>query len=311
VIFESEQVGEILKGRRTRTHRPVDASDPAYRVRVGRRGQSRSLSVPYQPKVGERIPVKTRPDASPSCHLTVVGFEQRRHGDLTVDDMRAAGYRTAAAYKKAWVRQHDRSWCGTAQVRVEVVAAAAHIDVDITPRHAHQLLQLDDEAAVTLLLGYPADMRAALLRELRGAAERDDDAQRVLPTLTPAMYVARFDKHWADKLIWVLWHELAKESAANLLAARPGSAHADYVSSSAQAMADEGEAVDRATIARLGEQAALRRKQGVVGDWLRMRRTLVEQINDLETSHELTEKQRKRLDRLRFQLESGDELFAA
>jgi len=314
VIFDSEQIGEILRGRRTQTRRPVDSSDPDYRVRAGRRGQSRSLKVPYRPRVGERIPVKTRPGAEPSCHLTVVAFDQQRHGDITRDDIRASGYRTAAAYKKAWVRQYDRAWCATAQQRVEVIAAAARIGVDITPRHAHKLLQFDDDAAITLLLGYPADMRAALLRDLRGASERDADAARVLSTLTPAMYVARFDKHWADKPVWVLQHEIARESAANLLAARPGSVQADYVSSPARAMGgsmDPGEAVDRDTIARLGEQAALRRSQGVVASWLKMRRTLMGQIHDLETSHELTERQRKRLARLRFQVESGDEAFAA
>lgn len=315
MILDSTQVGEIFRGRRTQTRRPVDSSESGYRVRTGRRGQSRSLHAPYQPRVGERFPVKTRPDAEPSCTLTVVAFDQQRHGDITADEIRRSGYSTVTSYKEAWVRQYDAGWIRAATAQIGVVVAVSGLGLNITPRSAARLAAVSETAADDLRTYYRRDMREALSRE-RGirVTERDPDAESVTPFLTPAMFVARFDRHHADKLVWVLHHKIATETPANLLAARPGSAQTDYVHSPAQAMGgdlDPGEAVDRATIARLGEQAELRQKQGVTADWLELRRDVEKRIRDLEASHDLAPKDVKLLNRLRYQLEKGDDRFAA
>jgi hypothetical protein len=317
MIVEKGQLGRILSGRRTQTRRPVDARDPYYRVRDGRRGQSRSLVKPYEPKVGDRI-LMERPDtggsdrmAVASVYVVVTAIRQQIHREITRAEIAVSGYETVAGYKAAWVREHDRDWVRRERPKQVIRAAADGLGIVLAEHLVRFYLgryKGDTDYVVEVITEGHKTGR------LTGATPRPVDAPRVSPTLTAAQLAARFDSRHADGLVWVIEHEVATLEPHRLLAARPGSSQTDYVSSPAQAMggdSDPGEAVDPETVAKLGQQAALRRQQGVTADWLALRTALEGKIGALEAQHDLTPKDVKYLKRLRYQLEGGDRRFAA
>lgn len=319
MIVERGHVGLIVSGRRTQTRKLVDQREPGYRVRTGRRGLSHSLQKPWVPKVGVRLPIQTAGEKA-ELYVVVTGVRTEPAGATTREDAQACGHGTLTAWKAAWVREHAKEWVARERDRQALRAAAADVGIDLGEAYVRRLVAEHGSYAAEVFRKVEREQAVASLHAMNAAGGRPDatvrdpEAPPILPTLTAAQLAARFDTHHADQPVWVIDHAVATDEPYNLLAARPGSAGEDYVRSPTAAMGgdlDPGEAVDGETIERLGQQAQLRQQQGVVADWLALRRTLEQQIRALETAHDLTPKQVQQLQRFRRQLEGGDKRFLA
>jgi hypothetical protein len=310
VIVERGHVGLIRSGRRTQTRKLVDGREPGYRVRRGRRGQSHSLSKPWVPKVGDRLPIQTVGEHA-ELYVVVTSVHTEPAGAITRETAQACGYMTVVGWKAAWVREHGKEWVARERERQIVRATAADCGLDLSERALRRFMwEAEGDgtvAAVRVEMAHAGDEL-----DPADAKTRTPDAAPVLATVTAAQLAARFDDHHADQLVWVIDHAVATDEPYNLLAARPGSAQVDYVSSPAQAMGgdlDPGEAVDREALEKLNERDAERRDLEAKQRWLALRVQLEKGIRELEALGELTPSQQKHLARLRHQLAGGDKRF--
>lgn len=294
MIVERGHIGLIRSGRRTQTRRLVDSREPGYRVRTGRRGQSHSLVKPWVPKVGDRVPIQVVGEKA-ELYVVVMTVRTERAGATTRDDAIACGYQTLTAWKAAWVREYGKDWVARERRRQQVRALIFDEGYQqAAERHVRVLADVADQ-----------------LREVQWLADeglltpRPDDGPPVLATLSAVQLAARFDSRHADQLVWVIDHVVATDEKPRLLAARPGSAQADYVSAPAQAATGEPEAVDEKTLGEFvkanAEKPMITRREF----YMERRAEIAKQIRALEAA-DLGRDVRSTLRALRRQLETLD-----
>jgi hypothetical protein len=117
VIFAPQHGRLILEGRKTQTRRLVRPGQAGAAPRCAYRpGRSEPLTRVKRPD--ERTPEeesrvrhgKGRPPLQQIGRILITDVRRERLGEITFSDARREGFRTAAEFKAAWVRDHDGKW---------------------------------------------------------------------------------------------------------------------------------------------------------------------------------------------------------
>ncbi|PTL55734.1 hypothetical protein [Paraconexibacter algicola] len=217
---------EIVHGRKTEARIPIRTS-PDGVVRP----------CPYRPSPPNSPPrtytVQTRTGGPEIARIEVLSNARARLADLTYPDVRAEGFRTTAAFADAWMTTHDAAWpprqtCARCDGDGNVDCADCWTTTPTGPYRAH-----------------PLDAHPCPLCDGTGEtlAPIDDD-----------LVLARFTDRHHDQRVWIVRFRLL--DAPRLLAS--DSSHG-YTTRARDALPDEPEAVDDATLEHFARDAAERR----------------------------------------------------
>lgn len=232
MIFAPEMVRLIAAGRKTQTRRPVQGDEPKSRYRI---------SKTYAVQPGRGRPASLR--------IAITDVRRGLAGDVTLEDARAEGFRTTDDFRAHWATLYDRAW----------LAATVDLLGEITTGVPWPDLIADERLQ---RLGFTERALVARLRwlERHGAAECIEGEWWRCEGGEMIAAGARFNDRHAHKPVWVLTFRLDTTETPRFLAARPGGAHGDYVSTPALSAPGEPQPVsehDQALItARAGMTTA-------------------------------------------------------
>lgn len=268
MIVEPTAARKIVRGEKTTVRRLVrDRDTRVVKRREGSWEKGTSVVRPYLPRIGAHVPIKPHQKQSALCSVVITDVRREPLADMTLQDARAEGHRTRDDFKLAWVKQHDADWL---EFTTRLLASLAATEDALLEEFA-------DITAATLRRRLSALRRAGAVTLDDGQWQREENAEALAG-------VARFDRRWADKIVWVLTIEVERDTP-RFLADRRRSDD-DYTTSAALALPDDPtpEVIDIAAQAQYSAEA--RERDALRRGWLDQhaldeKRTLEEQLAHL------------------------------
>lgn len=201
MIFTDANAKAVAAGRKTQTRHIPGVPRLAKRKDWQRRGLSATrMTTPWTPVVGHAEPVQPGRGKPAICHLIITEVRREPVGAITLEDAKAEGFASVAAFKVAWVRIHDSAWIAHHKVNLADALGPGVVRWILCER-------FDQEHAQTMVDAItferaPADTQL-LARPTRTSGDYVTSSARAIDLLpvVDAEYVAK--KAQADHELWL------------------------------------------------------------------------------------------------------------
>jgi hypothetical protein len=174
-------------------------------------------------KPGQDYALQPGPSRDAICRIVVTKVDRGFLGDVTFDDARAEGFKTTAAFAVAWMRRYDRGWPPTASFTCHECNGYGHEIIS----HPGEPVAIGDAPCV----------------ECEGTGWLEVETE-----ITDQDILDRFKQRHVDRPVWVVRFTLDRSHHPRLLHRL---SERGYTQTRRDALADEPEAVDEITQAKL------------------------------------------------------------
>jgi hypothetical protein len=246
MLLDGPTARKIARGEKTTMRRPTDSRTVT--VRRHKKSHRPSVSRPFNPQVGQRLPI-TIPDepSGPACYVVISNVERKVQLGTSLDAaaIRSEGYRSRSAFAHDWVESHDRSWV---EITRKLIDGIRHGATTIA-----QLADADLGVSETTI-------RPRVKRLLSdGAIYADEEGRlQVYEESWERAALMRFNERHIGRLVDVITFEVDRNPP-KFMATRH--VPADYVDSPSNALDPEAEVIEPERLDQYAAEARARHTQ--------------------------------------------------